>query len=194
MSIYSDSSSHSPITADELLRLPDDGWRYELLHGRLLREPLAGAEHSWLGVMLGARLRDFVGDGNLGYVFGADCGFRIATDPDTVRAPDVAFVTGERLPAGPPRGYVPFAPDLAVEIVSPTDRMSDVTRKIVDYLDAGTRLVWVIDPATRTAAVHRTGNDVVMIRDGDVLDGGDVLPGFRLPLTDLLASPQGSVS
>jgi Uma2 family endonuclease len=185
MSSYS-GRPHDPVTADELRHMPDDGWRYELLRGRLLREPPAGAEHSWLGVTLAARLRDFVHAGELGFVFGADCGFRITTDPDTVRAPDVAFVIGDRLPGGPPRGYVPFAPDLAVEIVSPTDRMSDVTRKVADYIDAGTRLVWIIDPVTRTAAVHRSRSDVKMLRDSDTLDGGDVLPGFRLPLAELL--------
>ena len=186
MNVYSSSTPHTPVTADELLRIPDDGWRYELLRGRLLRDPPAGAEHSWLGVTLGASLRDFVHAANLGFVFGADCGFKIATDPDTVRAPDVAFVAAARLPAGPPPGYVPFAPDLAVEIVSPSDRMSDITRKVIDYLDAGTRLVWVIDPSTRTAAVHRGRGDVLMLREDDMLVGGDVLPGFRLPLVDLL--------
>ena len=185
MSSYS-SRPRDPVTADDLRRMPDDGWRYELLRGRLLREPPAGAEHSWLGVTLAARLRDFVHVRELGFVFGADCGFRITTDPDTVRAPDVAFVMADRLPTGPPRGYVPFAPDLAVEIVSPTDRMSDVTRKVVDYLDAGTRLVWIIDAVNRTAAVHPGRSDVIMLRDSDTLDGGDVLPGFRLPLAELL--------
>ena len=102
-----------------------------------------------------------------------------------MRAPDVSFVVSNRLPAGPPQGYVPFAPDLAVEIVSPSDRASDVTRRLIDYLDAGSRLVWVIDPGTRTAAVHRSPSDVFMLREHDVLDGGDVLPGFRLPLAEL---------
>lgn len=184
MSLYSDNRPDT-LTADELLRMPDDGWRYELLRGRLLREPPAGAEHSRLGVTLGARLREFVRARKLGFVFGADCGFRIAADPDTVRAPDAAFVAAERLPTGPPRGYVPFAPDLAVEIVSPSDRMSDVTRKVIDCLDAGTRAVWVIDPATRTAAVHRSRSDVLMLREHDTIDGADVLPGFRLPLAEL---------
>ena len=185
MSRYSDSRTRTPVTADELLHLPDDGWRYELHRGRLLREPPTGAEHSWLGVTLGRRLGDFVADTRAGFVFGADCGFRIAVDPDTVRAPDISFVVSDRLPSGPPRGYVPFAPDLAVEIVSPSDRLSDVTRKVIDYLDAGSRLVWVIDPGTRTAAVHRSRSDVLMLREHDVLDGGDVLPGFRLPLAEL---------
>jgi Uma2 family endonuclease len=185
MSPYSDSRGHTSVTADELLRMPDDGWRYELLRGRLLREPPAGAEHSWLGVALGRRLGEFAHAARAGFVFGADCGFRIALDPDTVRAPDVSFVAADRLPSGPPRGYVPFAPDLAVEIVSPSDRVSDVTRKVIDYLDAGTRLVWVIDPVTRTAAVHRSRSDVLMLRERDVLEGGDVLPGFRLPLAEL---------
>ena len=81
---------------------------------------------------------------------------------------------------------MPFAPDLAVEIVSPTDRMSDVTRKVLDYVDAGARLVWIIDPVNRTVAVHRSRSDVIMLRDSDTLDGGDVLPGFRLALAELL--------
>lgn len=185
MSLYS-GDRPSLHTADELLGMPDDGWRYELLRGRLLREPPAGGEHSWVGVTLGARLREFVGTRHPGFVFGADCGFRIATDPDTVRAPDASFVSAERLPAGPPRGYVPFAPDLAVEIVSPSDRMSHVTGKVIDYLDAGTRLVWVIDPATRTAAVYRSRTEVFLLRENDALDGDEVLPGFRAPVAELL--------
>jgi Uma2 family endonuclease len=186
MSGYQTRPARDPLTAEQLIRLPDDGLRCELVRGRLIREPPAGGEHGWLGINIAVFLRDFVRDDELGFVFGADTGFILFRQPDTVRAPDAAFVAAERLPHGPPRGYVPLAPDLAVEIVSPSDRMSDVTRKVMDYLDAGTRLVWVIDPATRTAAVHRSRSDVLMLRDDDTLEGGEVLPGFRLALADLL--------
>jgi Uma2 family endonuclease len=174
------------LTADALARLPDDGWRYELRRGVLLREPPAGGEHGWLGVGVAARLRAFVAARRLGYVFGADTGFLIACAPDTVRAPDVSFVAAQRLPAGPPAGYVPLAPDLAVELVSPSDRRPAVRRKVDDWLAAGTPLVWVIDPRARQAVVHTVAG-AATLGEADVLDGAPVLADFRVRVGELLA-------
>jgi Uma2 family endonuclease len=189
VSFFSMSSYHARqpvVTAAEFALLPDEDGRQELVRGRVVREPPAGGYHSWFGVNLAAALRDFAGARQLGYVFGADCGFRLAFDPDTVRSPDLAFVRAARLPEGPPAGFVPFAPDLAVEIVSPTDARGALARKAAEYLRAGTLLVWIIDPAARTVTVPRAAESPGVLRTGDTLTAEELLPGFRLPVADLL--------
>jgi Uma2 family endonuclease len=121
----------------------------------------------------------------LGRVFGAETGFRIARDPDTVRAPDLAFVSHSRLPAGrSPDGYLDLAPDLVVEIVSPSDRAQDVQEKMQDWMQAGSRLGWLFYPARQPVAVYRSATEVHLLGPDDELDGGDVLPGFRCPVRD----------
>ncbi len=174
-----------PLTAEEFAALPEDGWRTELVDGLLVREPPAGGGHGHLGNQLGFHLTAFVRERESGYVFGADTGFILRRSPDTVRAPDVAFVAGDRFEAGLPRGYVPFAPDLAVEVVSPSNTASELQAKVLDYLTAGTRLVWVIDPSRETVTVYRSREDIRILGRDDVLDGGDVLPGFDLPIAEL---------
>jgi Uma2 family endonuclease len=135
---------------------------------------------------IGALLWAFIRPRNLGICATADGGMRLAADPDTVRAPDVSFVRAERLPAGGLKaGYFAGAPDLAVEVLSPTDRFSDVQRKVRDYLAAGTRLVWVIDPEARTAIVYRPDGRVTFLDEDGVLDGEDVVPDFSLALADV---------
>ena len=120
-------------------------------------------------------------------LFGQDTGFLIERDPDTVRAPDVAFVSAARTPEIGRRGYVPFAPDLAVEILSPGDRPSEVLEKVAAWLGAGTRLVWVIDPDRGNARVHRADGSTSIVPEDGALDGEDVLPGFNCPLAEVLA-------
>jgi Uma2 family endonuclease len=107
-------------------------------------------------------------------------GFRLQTNPDTVREPDVAFISRQRLPssAAGSRGFLQSAPDLAVEVISPTDRQAAVRAKVVQYLESGVRMVWTVDPRRETVTVHRPSGEPVTLRDGDVLDGGDVVPGF----------------
>ncbi|MGH7482128.1 MAG: Uma2 family endonuclease, partial [Longimicrobiales bacterium] len=117
---------------------------------------------------------------------GAETGFVLRQDPPTVRAPDAAFVATARIP--PPAGQLGFAalaPDLVVEIVSPSNWASELQARVLDYLEAGTRLVWVIDPASRTATVYRSRTDIEILSDDAALDGADVLPGLRLPLVEL---------
>jgi Uma2 family endonuclease len=122
----------------------------------------------------------------LGRVFTGEPGFRLTTDPDTVRAPDVAFVRQERVPAmGLPKGYWPGAPDLAVEVISPTDLYTEVDEKVATWLEHGTRLVFVVNPRRRTVAVHRPGRLVRMLGEGDVLNGEDIVPGWALAVGDL---------
>jgi Uma2 family endonuclease len=123
-----------------------------------------------------------------GYVVVGDVGFVLSVpgDPERVRGPDVAFVSGERLPDGVlPEGFIQGPPDLAVEVLSPSDGPLDIHEKVRDYLDAGARLVWFLAPNARTATVYRPDGSARLLRAGEALDGEDVLPGFRLPLDEV---------
>jgi Uma2 family endonuclease len=173
------STTHTLTTADELFVMPDDGFRYELVRGELRRIPPAGREHGAVIMNIGTPMHQFVRTHNLGVVFGAETGFKIASDPDTVRPPDLAFVRRERIPEeGIPRGFWPGAPDLAVEVVSPGDTYTEVEEKVHNWLNAGTRMVLVVNPRTRTLAVSTSHHDVMRMTEADTLDGGEVLPGF----------------
>ncbi len=175
------------MTAEELrhLRLPNT--RTELVKGVLVvREP-AGYEHGAIAMKLALAVGRFLELHPLGHLVAAETGFRLASDPDTVRAPDVGFVSRARHPTPAPRGYAPFAPDLAIEVLSPDDRPGEVLAKVGDWLDAGTRLVWVVDPIRRLARVYRADGTESFVAESDALDGEDVLDGFRHPLADVLA-------
>ena len=174
------------MTAEELWRLPDDGYRHELYWGELRRTMPSGGEASHIGVRFGARLLVFVEEQDLGFVTGADGGYLLARDPDVVLAPDAAFVRADRVPPPEERtGFLAVPPDLAVEVVSPGDSAPEVAAKVAVYHRLGVRLVWVADPGPRTVAVHSAGGAPHVLREGDVLDGGDVLPGFRWPVADI---------
>lgn len=173
-------------TAEDLLRFREPGKTAELVRGVLVvREP-PGTHHGRCANRLAYRLTQFVERHGLGEVFAQDTGFKIARDPDTVRAPDVAFVAQARLDRIPPEGYADLAPDFVVEILSPGDRPGEVLEKIGQWLDAGVRLVWVLDPIRRGARIYRADGTVAMLGPGDELDGEDVFPGFRLPLGEIL--------
>jgi len=176
------------ITAEELLALPEQpGVSYELVRGELRCAAPAVALAGVAAARAVARVGGFVEQHNLGVCGTAESGFKLAANPDTVRAPDLWFVRAERVPAdGIPETFWPGAPDLAVEILSPSDRFTAVIEKVYDYLNAGSRLVWVIDPRGRSAAVFRPGEPPQLIREDGVLDGADLLPGFSLPLRDIL--------
>ncbi|MGH2460727.1 MAG: Uma2 family endonuclease [Chloroflexota bacterium] len=174
------------MSADELFKLPDDDHRYELVEGELRRMSPAGGEHGSLAAEFGADLIMHVREHRLGRVFAAETGYRLRSDPDTVRAPDVSFVRRGRLPGGKLLvGFLPLAPDLAVEVVSPSDTADDVQERIRDFLDAGTRLVVVVYPRTRTIAVHLPSGEVRTLGLADTFDAGDVVPGFRYAIADL---------
>ena len=174
------------ITAEELLRFPDDGKRYELIEGTLNEMSPAGTEHGLVAMNAGAILHQFVRQRKLGGVFAAETGFVLSSDPDTVRAPDVAFVAADRLPSGGlPAGYMRLAPDLVVEVVSPSDTASHLQSKVYDWLDAGCRLVWVVYPATRSVTVFRSRRDVRAVGEEDTLDGSPVFDGFNIQVRDL---------
>lgn len=180
------NTSDRLLTAEEFERLPDDGYRTELVRGRVVREPPASYEHGRVGGEIFAVLHRFVREHRLGEVLTSETGFVLFHDPDTVRAPDAAFVSSARIPSDP-KGFARLAPDLAVEVVSPSNTWPEVQAKVFDYLDAGTRLVWVLEPRQRRIRVFRSREDVTILGEDDVLDGGDVLPGFRAPVRELFS-------
>ena len=170
-------------TAEQLLKAGDIG-RCELVRGRLVMMVPAGADHGRIANEVAFRLTRFARSRKLGTVFGAETGFFLSRDPDTVRAPDAAFVRKGRLTA-PRRGYYPGAPDLAVEVVSPDDRPGEVGEKVAEWLGAGTRAVWVVDPEARAVTVHEPGKAARGIPETGVLRGGRVLRGFELPVREI---------
>ena len=173
-------------TAEDLLRFRETGKTAELVRGVLIvREP-AGTGRGARSARLARRVGNFVEEHDLGEVFAQDTGFRIERDPDTVRAPDVAFVGRDRLAGIPEEGYAGLAPDWVAEIVSPGDRPGELLEKVGQWLNAGVRLVWVLDPVRREARVYRPDGTVTRAGPEDELDGEDVLTGFRCPLCDLL--------
>ena len=175
-------------TAADLERLPDDGFRYELVCGEVRKMTPAGNEHGKIAMRVAWRLAQHVEANRLGSVYAAETGFRLASAPDTVRAPDAAFVCQRRLDAvGAVAGYWPGAPDLAVEVVSPGDRYGEVAEKVAAWLAAGTRMVVVVEPRQRTVAVHCISGTVDVLREGDVLEGGAVVPGWKVPVAALFA-------
>jgi Uma2 family endonuclease len=174
-------------TIEELERDPPEG-RWELVDGELVEMAPSGGEASTIGAEVARHLGNHVVPRRLGRVFNADGGFVIFPDRELVRAPDVAFVGADRLPAGRAApGYQRLAPDLAVEVVSPTDRPGEVAAKVAEYLAAGVRLVWVLEPRPRTVTVHAPDRPPVVLGEGDELDGGEVLPGFRVAVAELFA-------
>lgn len=170
-----------PLTADDLWGLPNGkGQRHELVRGELRTMPPAGFEHGAIGVNLMTPLTQHVKANSLGLVVNADTGFVLARDPDTVRAPDIGFVARERIEQlGVPKKYFPGAPDLAAEVVSPSDTLYEVDEKVLNWLEAGARLVWVVNPRRRTVTASTPGGRHVILTEADELDGQDVVPGFR---------------
>ena len=182
------STATQLLTVEDLLRMPDDGYRYELVKGELLRMPPAGNIHGKRTMRLGWRLAQQVEANDLGIVFAAETGFRLASDPDTVRAPDVAFVIKTRVEeVGEFEGFWPGAPDLAVEVISPGDSYTEVEEKVEEYLQAGARAVWVVDPRRRTITVYRSLADITILTENDTLEGGDLIPGFSCGVAEVFA-------
>ena len=177
------------ITADDLLRLCADGVRGELIRGVLSETTPTGREHGQIAVRLAARLHNFVEPRRLGVLTASDSGVWLEHSPDTVREPDVAFFSAEKSPPDERvTGYAQVAPDLAVEIVSPSDRLPAVNDKALMWLRYGVRLVWVVRPDERRVDVHREGHAVVALTENDALDGADVLPGFSCPVREIFGT------
>ena len=171
------------LTADDLLRLYSQGVRGELIRGVLCERMPRGQERGVIVVKLGATLSNFVRPRRLGTLVGFESGIWLERDPDTVRAPDIAFTSVDRLPLGETvPGYAEVVPDLVVEIASPSDSRPKVHDKARMWLSHGVRLVWVVHPDTRTVDVHRADRDAGTLGEEDSLDGMDVLPGFSCPV------------
>lgn len=176
------------VTADELLRMPDDGFRYELVKGELKRMSPTGDEHGRVTMRLASPLFEYVKAHNLGRVNAADTGFKLESDPDTVRAPDIAFVSTERLePSVRMDGYRGGAPDLAVEVLSPGNTRREMSEKIKEYFATGSRMVWIVSPKLKTVTVSRSLSDLTTLTETDTLDGGDVVPGFQISVDQIFA-------
>lgn len=169
------------ITADELLLMPDDGMQRELICGVLAENMPPGDEHGRLVIRIGKLLDNYSEDNDYGDVRGGDSGFLLERDPDTVRCPDVAWVAPGRLP-GPVAGYPELAPDLVVEVKSPSNSNPEMAAKAAMWLSYGSRMVWVADPQPVTVTVYRPNAAPVTLHEDDILDGGDVLPGFTTPV------------
>jgi Uma2 family endonuclease len=170
-------------TEGDLLRAPSDGRKYELVDGRLRVSP-AGSRHGAVCAQIVTLLNVFVRQRRLGRVFDSSTGFRLPGG--NVRVPDVSFVGEGRFEGELPTGFADLAPDLAVEVLSPDDRSRDVLDKVGEYLQAGVRRVWVVDPALRRAVIYSSPTDVVRLDAEGALDGEDVVPGFRCRLADVL--------
>ncbi|HET7745705.1 MAG TPA: Uma2 family endonuclease [Vicinamibacteria bacterium] len=176
--------SSARITDQELVQLPKDGNKYEVVDGELVVSPV-GFRHELIVARVIALLARFVEEHHLGRVVGPDALYVLPGG--NRRGPDGSFVAAARLATVPPGTVFPeIAPDLAVEVLSPSDSMKRVLDKVGEYLDAGVRLVWVIDPAKRQAAVYRTATEVRYVDDSGTLEGEDVLPGFRCALSGIL--------
>lgn len=178
-------NTSSVLTAADVERLSLPGKQVELVRGRLVvREP-PGTWHGVIAANLAGYLSNFVRPRGLGVVCAQDTGFKIASDPDTVRAPDVAFVGREHVARIPRQGYAALAPDLVVEVLSPDDSLSEVLAKVADWFAGGTKLVWLVDPRRSQIHVYRQDGGLSLLRDSDTLDGEDVLPGFTCPLREI---------
>jgi Uma2 family endonuclease len=172
------------MTAEELWQLPDDDHQYDLIDGVLYRMAPPGGDHGYLSVELSRRIANFVEPSHAGRTH-ADTGFILSREPaDTVLAPDVAFVRADRIvPPDRHRGFLDQAPDLAIEVRSPGNTRAELARMAAIYLRAGVSLVWLVDPDRRTITVRDAAAGTRILSADDELEGGSVLPGFRLPLS-----------
>ncbi len=185
--MFPDVNTSPLLTAADVERISLPGKQVELVRGRLVVRAPPGTWHGVVAANLGYCISDFVRRKGLGIVAGQDTGFKIESDPDTVRAPDVAFVGRERAALIRPRGYAAVAPDLLAEILSPDDRPGEVLAKIADWLAAGTKIVWVVDPERQEVRVYRPDGSLSVLGSSDSLDGEDILPGFTCALTQVFS-------
>jgi Uma2 family endonuclease len=173
------------VTAEELMAMGDDA-RYELLDGELVEMAPTSSYHGVIAYRLAPRVDRFEPSRELVEGVTAEAGFVLRRNPDDLVAPDVAFVRRHRMPPPDRRGGAfELAPDIAVEIMSPSDRPARIARKVSRYLQAGTELVWLVDPRARTVTVHQRGGDARVLAEHELLDGGDVIPGFQVRVGEL---------
>ncbi len=176
------------LTASDLFQMPNNAYRLELIEGELRPMTPAGSVHGFLTVEISARLREHSHQHKLGGVVGAETGFQIGRNPDTVLAPDVAFIRKERLSVtGIPNAFYPEAPALVVEVVSPSDTAEEVDDKMRRWFAAGVELAWVVYPTGRSVTVYRGLTDIRVLTETDTLEGDGVISGFSCRVGDLFA-------
>jgi Uma2 family endonuclease len=173
------------LTVDDYAELPDDGWRTELVRGRVVREPQPSYEHGRVQLALGRLLGNHLEARAPHLVCVGPFGVITEEGPDTVRGPDLAVIRRDRIVGLHRAGFLRGAPDLAVEVVSPSNRAGEVQTKVAEYLGAGARAVWVVYPETRTVAVHEPDGRARFLREGDILTGGALLSGFRVGVEEV---------
>jgi len=181
-----DDAFRPPTTAEELLLMPE-GTHGEIVNGVYVPMTAPGGVHGYVTMRLGRIVGNHIDARGLGAAFGAETAFCLKRGPDIVRCPDFAFVAAERLAAVLRVGANEGAPDLAVEVLSPSNTHTEMSRKLAEYSRSGTRQVWMVDPATRTVTVHTAGGLPRFLEGDDVLDGGDLLPGFSTPIAAFFA-------
>lgn len=177
------------ITIEEFETSPREG-TWELIDGELVEVTPSANRSAWIAGEIFGHIRDHVRANDLGWAFGDGAGFILFNDRATVCSPDAAFVRRERLPQLTDR-FAPVPPDLAVEVLSPSDRMADALSKVAMYLQAGVQLVWLVDPLDLSVTVFRPDASPKTLGENDTLDGGDVLPGFTLPVADIFGQGRG---
>ncbi len=173
-------------TIEDVAALPDDGCRYDLIRGKLIRMSPAGGRYSEIAGTIAWLVGNAVLPERLGRVYTAEPGFVLARGPDVLLSPDVAFVSTDRMPPDEERiSFMELPPDLAVEVLSPSESLRATREKVDAYLEGGVRAVWVVDPVRRSVTVHMAEGDVEILSEDDTLDGGDVLPGFSVSVSQI---------
>ena len=172
------------MVAEDLYTLPEDGSFYELDEGRLVSMSPASGSHGRIGSRIITELQKYADEHRSGVVYQSDTGFILFRRPDTVRSPDAAYVNVERVP-DVESGFLELAPDLAVEVISPSNPAKELATKVIQYLDAGSQEVWVVDPDNRLVTISSPDGTARTLRERDVIEDRALLPGFRLPVADL---------
>ena len=173
-------------TIEDLQKLGEDESRFELIRGELIEMPPAGFDHGDIALAIGAELRRYAREHQLGRAAGVATGYILAEDPDIMLAPDASFVAAERLPQrSERRRFLRLSPDLAVEVVSQNDSASYVQSKVKECLTAGVRIVWIVDPEHQSVTVYNDAGAVRFLGSADLLDGGEVLPGLSVPVAEV---------
>jgi len=181
-------STKTLLTGEDLWKIVADGSRYELSRGELVPMTPEGIRHLAVVSKIERLLGNFVEKNGLGLV-GPEGGFYLSRNPDTLRAPDVAFISKQRLEkaGGIPEKFAEFPPDLAVEVLSPEDTVSEMQKKVEEYLTGGVPLVWIVDPANRKVTVYRSLQHIQILGAEHKLEGGDILPGFAVQISEIFA-------
>jgi Uma2 family endonuclease len=189
------ATSTALMTAEELLQLPDGDYRAELINGELITMPLPGLPHGRIVARLTGSLEQFVWNHELGELYTGDAGFQLTWNPDTVLGPDISFISKERLKEVGEiiKGYWQGPPDLAVEVLSPSDRPGKVKQKISRWFSFGTKQLWIVDPKHSTVTVYRSPVDTTTFSGSDYLEASDLLPGFRISLDRIFGPSPGTV-